>query len=335
MLVKLVLRSLQKRLKHKAKSASYLEGKVVLITGSSKGLGHVLAEHLIKENCRLAICSRHQHELEEAQQHLEKLGAREVFLQQCDVGDRAQVEDLMRAVLDHYGGLDVLINNAGIIQVGPVESFVHADFQKAMDVIFWGCLNTTLAILPHFQARQQGHIVNITSIGGKVSVPHLMPYNAAKAAAISFSEGMAGELLKDGIHVTTIVPWLMRTGSYINALFQEGNKREFQLFSFMSSAPLLTISADKAARRIIKAIKLRRALKVVGPQARMAMEFHHFFPELTVKLSGIITRLLPRTQGQKTFEPGKSISEKYPDSELPGVRLIGQRVQEKHQQIRP
>lgn len=313
--------------------ASYLSDKVVLITGGSKGLGLTLAEHLIKENCKIAICARDEYELSQAKMHLLDLGA-QVFTFKCDVADKEQVDFLLEAVIDHFGRLDILINNAGIIQVGPMEAFSYEDYQKAVEIMYWGMANTTLSVLPHMKERQKGHIVNITSIGGKVSVPHLLPYNSAKFAATGFSQGSAAELRKDNIIVTTIIPGLMRTGSYVNAFFQKGNKEEFKLFSFMSSAPLITLSADKAARRIIKAIKEKRSFKVIGIQARTLMELDHFFPNFTTSLFSFISKYIPASPEKIGLEKGKKITEKNEDAEVPGVRVIGKKAQEDHQTFR-
>ena len=124
---------------------------------------------------------------------------------------------MIDAVSRHYGHIDILVNNAGEIMVSPFENLTTADFERAMAVMFWGTLYTTLAVLPSMKARGQGRIVNVTSIGGKVSVPHLLSYSCAKAAAVAFSNGLRNEVRQFGIDVTTIIPGLMRTGSHVNA----------------------------------------------------------------------------------------------------------------------
>lgn len=306
-----------------------LKDKVVIITGGSTGLGLVLAEHLLKEKCKIVICARDEGDLQKAKSHL----GGGVFTFQCDVGHEEEVKGLIASVMQEFGKVDVLINNAGVIQVGPMETFEHKDFESAMDIMYWGIVNTTLAVLPHMKERKDGHIVNVTSIGGKVSMPHLLPYNAAKFAAIGFSEGIAAELRKDNIYVTTIVPWLMRTGSYVNAFFPQGNRKEFKLFAFSSTAPLLTISADKAARRIIKALKSRQAFKIVGFQAKIFNDLHHFFPNLTIKFLGAVSKFVPAEHRKVPLEKGKSISERFNNAEVPGAKAIGKKVQEDHQDL--
>lgn len=295
-----------KKLLNQALRPESLQDKVALITGGSKGLGLVLAEHLIEEGSRIAICARDESELKNAKIHLEESGAK-VMTYVCDVAKREEVEHLINAVIEHYGCLDIIINNAGVIQVGPMEAFNRAQYQKAMDIMYWGIVNTTFSALPHMKSRKQGHIVNITSIGGKVSVPHLLPYSAAKFAATGFSEGSAAELRKDNIYVTTIIPGLMRTGSYVNAFFQKGNRKEFKIFSMISSTPLFSLSVNRAASTIVTAIKERSPFEVIGFEARALMEINHFFPKLTNVIFSIASRLLPADYHETSLEQGRYI----------------------------
>lgn len=307
-----------------------LKHKVILITGGSKGLGFVLAKHLIKEDCKLALCARDPEELELAREELRKIGGDALILV-CDVSDKKAVDDLVMKVIDHYGHIDIVINDAGIIMVGAMESFTIEEYQEAMNVMYWGIVHTTSAVLPHMKRRKHGQIINITSVGGKVSIPHLLPYSAAKFAAVGFSEGISAELRKDNIFVTTIIPGLMRTGSYINALFQQNNKLEFRLFALMSTAPFITISADKAARMTIKAMKSKRALKVLGLPAQALIQLHHFFPETSIRLFGHLAKFIPSARSATNFESGDDIRFKFPDAELPLFRNIGEHIQHKHQ----
>ena len=138
----------------------------------------------------------------------------------CDLRDRDQVRKLFRQVRERLGPIDVLINNAGVIEVGPAETMTLEDYQDAMATNFWAPLYAILEALPEMRQRRQGRIVNIASVGGKVSVPHLLPYCASKFALVGLSEGLRAELAKDGVVVTTVCPGLMRTGSPRNATFK-------------------------------------------------------------------------------------------------------------------
>lgn len=315
---------------NKFRSRDDLQDKVVLITGGSTGLGLVLATHLLKEKCKVAICARNEADLQKAHDFLSQ-GEGEIFHAVCDVSVQTQVEKLITDVTNHFGHIDIVINNAGIIMIGGFESYQESDYRMAMDVMYWGIVHTTLAVIPQMKARKSGQIVNITSVGGKVSIPHLLAYSASKFAAVGFSEGLSAELKKDRVYVTTIIPGLMRTGSYINALFQRRNKNAFKLFSAVSTMPGITISAESAARGVISAIKRRKSLKVIGLPAKALIEFHHFFPETTIRLFGIVSRYLPSSTEHQDFERGENILTRSENTEVPGLKTIGQKLRSEHQ----
>ena len=214
-----------------------VRGHVVLITGASRGLGFAMAKEFARLGARVAICARDTHEIEWARQELETRGA-DVFAVQCDVSNQEQVEEMIRRVINNFGRIDILVNNAGVIEVGPLKSQTLADFEEAMQIMFWGVVHPTLAVLPHMLDRHNGRIANITSIGGKISVPHLLPYSCAKFAAVGFSEGLHAELAREGITVTTVVPGLMRTGSHRNAFFKGDQATEYNMFALSATSPL-------------------------------------------------------------------------------------------------
>lgn len=271
-------------------------GKVVLITGGSRGLGLVISRELADEGARLALCARDAEELERARGELTARGA-EVLTVPCDVTDRAQVDSLVEAVRARYGQVDVLINNAGKIQVGPLEVQTLEDFEDAMRIHFWAPLYTTLAVLPGMRERREGRIVNISSIGGKISVPHLLPYCASKFALVGLSEGLRAELAKDGIVVTTVCPGLMRTGSPKAAQFKGQNEAEYAWFALADSLPGTSIGAETAARQILAACKHGEAEAVLSVPAQAMVLFHGMFPGLTADLLGAVNRVLPGPGG--------------------------------------
>jgi NAD(P)-dependent dehydrogenase (short-subunit alcohol dehydrogenase family) len=273
-----------------------LGGKTVLITGGSRGLGLVMARQFGSEGARLAVCARNEAELQRARDDLTRRGV-PVLALSCDITNRGQVDETVDRVRAHYGAIDVLVNNAGTIEVGPLEVMTLEDFQEAMNTNFWGAVYTTLAVLPEMRRRRDGRIVNITSVGGKLSVPHLLPYSASKFALVGLSQGLRAELAKDGILVTTVCPGLMRTGSPRNAFFKGNNQAEYAWFSISDSLPITSISAERAASAIVTACKRGDAEIVLSPQAKLAVKFHALFPELTADLLGLVNRFLPEPGG--------------------------------------
>ena len=268
-------------------TAEEIGGQVALITGGSRGLGLALARAFAEEGCPVAICARDEAGLERARGDLERRGAR-VYTVRCDVSGAEEVERMVEAVTAHYGRVDILVNNAGIIQVGPVETMTLDDFHGAMNAMFWGTVHGTLAVMPQMLERGSGRIVNITSIGGKVSVPHLLPYNCAKFACVGFSEGLRAELRPRGIKVTTIAPGLMRTGSYLNALFS--TDADSAWFGVGAAMPGLTMSARRAARQIVMATRRGEAERVLSTQANLLARFHGLFPGATSDMLSVVER---------------------------------------------
>jgi NAD(P)-dependent dehydrogenase (short-subunit alcohol dehydrogenase family) len=271
-------------------------GKTVLITGGSRGLGLVLARGFAAEGANVAICARDPEELERARADLASRGARALAFP-CDVTDRAQVKELVDVVTRHFGRIDVLVNNAGVIQVGPVELMTLEDFEQAMAVHFWGPLYATLAVLPQMRRRREGRVVNVSSIGGKVSVPHLVPYSASKFALAGLSDGLRAELAKDGVVVTSVFPGLMRTGSPRNATFKGQHRAEYAWFAVSDSLPVTSIGAERAAAQIIEACRRGRAELVITTQAQLAVKFRALFPEATADILAVVNRLLPGPGG--------------------------------------
>jgi NAD(P)-dependent dehydrogenase (short-subunit alcohol dehydrogenase family) len=301
-----------------------LHGRVVFITGGSRGLGLQLAREFAREGCKVALCARDEDELERARADLSERGAIALTLR-CDVSDAGQVHQAISQASGHFGGIDILVNNAGTIQVGPIQNMTVDDFENAMDVIFWGTLYPTLAVLPEMLERGAGRIVNITSIGGKVSVPHLIPYNCAKFAAVALSEGLRAELGGCGIHVLTVVPGLMRTGSYLNAFYKGKAESELAWFGPSASMPLLSISAERAARQIVRAVRRAESEQIVSLPAKLLALFHGVFPGLTAEILSLINRvLLPApAQGGEAKQRGMEVQEKVRSRLFGAVTSLG------------
>jgi NAD(P)-dependent dehydrogenase (short-subunit alcohol dehydrogenase family) len=271
-----------------------LDGKVALVTGGSRGLGFALCRELRDRGARVATCARGEEQLEEAA----RLLGDDVVAIPCDVADRAQVEALVRDVEAQLGPVDVLVNNAGVISVGPLETQTYADFEEMLAIQLRGTINTTLAVLPGMRERRAGRIANVTSIGGKVSVPWLLPYCTAKFGAVGFSEGLHAELAGTGVRVTTVVPGLMRTGSFLAAYFK-GDRAglEYSLFAPLSSSPATTVGGARAARRIVDAIRHGDAEVTLSLHAKLAARANGLAPGVVANVLSVVARALPEVHG--------------------------------------
>jgi NAD(P)-dependent dehydrogenase (short-subunit alcohol dehydrogenase family) len=302
-----------------------LQGKAVFITGGSRGLGLAMAEEFTRRGARIAICARDAEELERARQTIEREAGGTVVTFVCDVSDRDQVEATVQKVENHFGSIDVLVNNAGVIAVGPLENQTIDDFEEAMKVNFWSQVYSSLAALPGMRARGEGRIVNITSIGGKVSVPHLLPYSCSKFAAVAFSEGLRAELGKTDVRVVTVAPGLMRTGSHINAEFKGKHSQEFTWFSLSGNNPLTSISVSRAARQIVDATVAGRAELIISWQAELLARFHGLAPGLTTEILGVVSRTLPSAGASEEKRKGKDSQNALTKSPLTALGQVAAR----------
>src|SRR5277367_5660083 len=274
-------------------------GQVVLITGGSRGLGLALADRYGRSGAKLILVSRSVEEL---------TNARNTLLLPADLTDAAQAAMLVDHAVSHFGRIDVLINNAGIIEIGPVEDQPIAAYRRAMATNFFAALHTTHAALPHLLLREPGHqdaaIVNIASIGGKFAMPHMLPYVASKFALVGFSEGLHAELRHKGIRVTTVCPGLMRTGGEAHAEYTGQTKKEQRWFTLAAQTPILTASVRHAANKIYNAVAAGRAEITITPQAWLVARAAGIAPETTQYLASLANHLLlpaPSTSDQLTL----------------------------------
>jgi short-subunit dehydrogenase len=271
-----------------------LRGKSVLITGGSRGLGFALAQEFLRIGARVTIIARQAEELHRAQALLIKqFPDAQLQLLATDVTDKPSLDEAILSAVGQWQGLDILINNAGAITVGPFETMEREDFESQLELHFFSVLESTLAVLPVFRHQGHGHIVNICSLGGKVAVPHMLPYDTSKFALAGFSQGLNAELAVDNIQVTTVYPTVMSTGSPIQAVFKGNHEKEYAWFASADNFPGLSLSPVQAAVQIIDAIRTGKSELVpsIAGKARIAMGA--LFPELTAMTMRWIARMLP------------------------------------------
>src|SRR6266581_6537298 len=247
---------------------------------------------------KVALLARDNEELIRAKTDLTGRGGR-VLTIQCDLLDSGQIQSAIRQTIDRFGKIDILVNNAGIIEVGPLEHMTREDFERSMAVHFWAPYELISEVVPEMRTWGGGRIVNISSIGGKIAVPHLAPYSASKFALTGFSDGIRAELARDNIYVTTVAPGMMRTGSHVNAKFKGKHDSEFAWFAVSAGAPLISMNADRAARKILAACRRGQPSLTLTFAARKIILGNALFPNLTGYLMKFVNRLLPGTGGEQ------------------------------------
>src|SRR5947207_11978084 len=275
-----------------------LRDKVVLITGGSRGLGLVLARYICARGGNVALIARDHEELARAKADLSPRGG-EVLTIECDLLDTGQIQAAVRRVIDRFGKIDILINNAGIIEVGPLEHLTQEDFNRAMRLHFWAPYELISLVVPEMRIWGGGRVVNISSIGGKVAVPHMASYSASKFALTGLSDALRAELARDNIYVTTVAPGLMRTGSHVKAKFKGRHDDEFAWFAASAGAPLISMNADRAARKILAACRRGQPSLTLTFIARTTILGNALFPNLTGYTMKFVNRFLPGVAGEQ------------------------------------
>ncbi|RJF69002.1 SDR family oxidoreductase [Deinococcus cavernae] len=282
-----------------------LGGKVALISGGSRGLGLALARELVARGAKVSLLARDGAELDRAAQDIRGRGGEAYTV----VADVTQPADLTRAVAEtvaHFGRLDIVVNNAGIIQTGPLENMTDEDFVRIMEVNAFGALRLTRAALPHLK-KNAGRVLIVSSVGGKVAVPHLGPYSVSKFASYGLGQALRAELAQHGVGVTTVLPSLMRTGSARQAEVKGQYEKEYALFATLDNLPVLSLDAAVAARRAVDALVRGNAQAMIGGPALLLGWASNLAPELTADLMALTTRFLPAATASDAARPGKQV----------------------------
>jgi len=242
-------------------------GKVVLITGAGSGIGRALAVNLAGRGARLAISDIDVEGVEATAVRCQALGA-EVKVDRLDVTERADVISYASDVRTHFGKVNQIYNNAGIAYYGDVERELFKDIERILDVNFWGVVNVTKAFLPHLIESGDGHVVNISSLFGLITLPGQSAYNASKFAVRGFTEALRQEMLVAGhpVRVTCVHPGGIKTAVARNATVAEG--LDPASLASVFDKRLALHSPQMAAQTIVRGVRRRRARVVVGAEAK-------------------------------------------------------------------
>jgi short-subunit dehydrogenase len=276
--------------------------KVALISGGSRGLGLQIARELCNRGAKVCLLARDADELASAKDDLARFKT-EVLTIQCDLLESAQIQSAVQQALQHFRKIDILINNAGMIEVGPVQHFQLKDFDREMRLHFWAPYILQFLVVPQMRNRGGGRIVNISSIGGRVAVPHMAPYSASKFALAGFSDAIRSELARDKIYVTTVTPGMIRTGSHIHANFKGDHAAEYRWFNWSRKIPFASMSMERAARKIVNACARGKPVLVMPFTAYLIIAKNALFPNLMARVMKMFNRSLPSQVSQSGNEP--------------------------------
>ena len=280
-----------------------LQGKRVLITGGSRGLGLALAQECLTRGAQVLLMARNEAELASARSLLGDPQRVHTFA--GDVTKEADLEGVLAYARQELGGLDVIINNAGIIQTGPLGDMTEEDFRSIMEVNAFAPLRLSMLARPLL--RGGGRVLIVSSVGGKLAVPHLAPYSVSKFASAGLGQALRAELAREGIAVTTVLPGLMRTGSPRQAQVKGQYEQEYAFFATLDNLPVVSLDARTAARRIIDALVRGDAEAMIGGPALLMRYAQALAPQLTADLLALSNRFLPGPTGNTAPRTGKEV----------------------------
>jgi NAD(P)-dependent dehydrogenase (short-subunit alcohol dehydrogenase family) len=310
---------------------------VALVAGGSRGLGLLIARELAGRGQFPVICARDREELRRAERWLAERG-HDSRTEVCDVSDAEAVNALVGRVEREVGAVEVAVHVAGVIQVGPLDCLTREHFREAVDIMLWGPANLALAVLVGMKERGRGRIGIVTSIGGMVSVPHLLPYSVAKFGAVGFSQGLRAELAGTGVTVTTVVPGLMRTGSHLRAQFTGNQAAEYAWFAPGASLPLISMDAERAAAKITTAVMRGRGMVLTTPLAKVGARVNGVAPATTAMLMGVMARVLPKPpEGPRSIVTmeGHEARERLNSRIVEALTTMGNRAAERFNELPP
>ena len=269
-----------------------LENKVVAITGAGSGIGRELALRAAREGALLAVSDWDEQRLAESLDLLKAAGVRELRSDKVDVSDRAALGAWATAVVDQFGRVNLLVNNAGVTVTGDFEEMSYEDFDWIVGVNLMGVVNGTKEFLPHLIASGDGHVVNLSSLFGLISMPGQTAYNATKYAVRGFTEALREEMLINGhpVGVTCVHPGGIKTG-----IARNGRKTASQDAAAIDSffeKKLARMTPEKAARIILDGALAGKARVLVGIDAHA---MHHFAKVTGSRYQDIVARLAPKT----------------------------------------
>jgi len=311
-----------------------LRGRVAVVTGGGRGLGLAITRELLARGCRVAICGRESALIERSTSALRAQGF-EVFGMACDASSANQVEVFVRAVIERYGKIDLLVNNAGQCFVGPAAELSPSDMEKALRNIFWVHYHPTAAVLPHMRSRLFGRIANITSFAGIVPVPHQAAYVAGKYAATGWSRTLGIELRKEGVLVSTITPPPLRDGAPLYVHFNGEVEGEFSWFTWALTSHLTSATAEATARVVVDALEHGDRERAVTPMSWLFSRAYGAAPDLVSRILGWIERGMPPTQTPGAFSPMMLGFQIAHESSDPGVQRLARRAEADAAKYRP
>ena len=261
----------------KALSVSF-KNKTVVVTGASSGIGEASCFEFAKKGANLVLVARRKERLDELKKNLVKFNV-DTLVCECDVSDKTQVQKMCSQVIEKFGGIDVLVNNAGFAIYGNVSDLTIEEIESQMKTNYFGMIYCTKSFLPKMLEQKSGHIVNIASVAASFGLPGIASYCASKFAMLGFSEGLKHELRGTGIGITVVSPIMVKTNFF-----------DHKSFKHMPKYSPTALGVKTVAKAVISAANSSRLEIIVPSVVRGAIWIKHTFPYIINPILGSVFR---------------------------------------------
>jgi hypothetical protein len=273
-----------------------LDDKVAVITGAGSGIGRALALNLAGRGALLSLSDIDEAGLAETVDLVKAAGAREVRSDRLDVADRAAFATYAASVAEQFGRVNLVVNNAGVALAGDLEDLDYSDMEWILGINFWGVVHGTKEFLPHLIASGDGHVVNVSSLFGLISMPGQSMYNASKYAVRGMSEALREEMLVAGhrVGVTVVHPGGIKTAIARNARYSAVEDGELSARYF--DEKLAKMTPERAAEIIVRGVLADKARVLVGLDAHA---LHHLAKLTGSRYQDLVARGAKRLRPQR------------------------------------
>jgi short-subunit dehydrogenase len=242
--------------------------KIVLITGASSGIGEASAIQFAKKGSDIVLVARSMEKLQQVEKKISNFKTKTLVCQ-CDVSDKSQVKKMAQEVLEKFGRVDVLVNNAGFAIYGSISDLTTEEIESQMKTNYFGMVYCIKNFLPKMLEQKSGHIVNVASVAASFGLPGIASYCASKFAMLGFSEGLQHELKETGVGITVVSPIMVRTNFFDHSSFEK-----------MPKYSPTSLSPETVAKTVLKAASSSRLEIIVPSIVRIAVWVKHTFPYL-------------------------------------------------------
>lgn len=271
----------------------HVQGRTVLITGGSRGLGLELARKFLAAGAQVALCARNQADLERARQQLAPGGGL-VSIHVADISNPQAVERLVSDVTARWGRLDILVNNAGVFMGGPMALMRLDDYQRMLRVNLIGTITVTEACRPYLE--RHGGVITIVSAAGLLPAPHLAPYAVSKAGVSMYAQLLEVELASRGLETMAVYPSYMPTGSTYSADYRGAVAAEQRVVQRLMHMPFISVDHRRAGSIILNAWLSGRRVVVYPAVARFSIILTNLMPEFALRMMRLANRFYPTNQ---------------------------------------